>query len=189
MSTDARTSGVFPIRPATTADAAAIAEAAARMFIHTFGAENTPGDLAMYVAAAFGTSTQQHEIEDPSCTYLLAHDRGAIVAHALLRAGSRSAFVEDERQMELQRFYVDHRYHGRGLARQLMQECLTTANAAGGRILWLGVWQRNARAIAFYEKCGFAVVGQQHFLLGTDRQTDHVMMRSVSRDEPTTGGG
>ncbi len=177
---------LLPIRPATTADAAAIADAAERMFIHTFAAENAESDLVMYVAAAFGTVQQQRELDDPLCTYLLAHDDGAIVAYALLRAGSRSAFVHDERQMELQRFYVDHRYHGRRLSHQLMQACTATAGAAGARMLWLGVWERNARAIAFYEKCGFAVVGHQHFLLGTDRQHDRVMVRPVSQEGRAT---
>ena len=53
------------------------------------------------------------------------------------------------------------------------------ARRRGARELWLGVWERNARAQAFYRKCGFEKVGTQIFVVGTDPQTDHVMMRNL----------
>jgi len=174
------------MRRGTEADAAEIAAAAERMFLQTFAADNTPADLALYLPTAFSAALQRHEIEDPSTTYLLAHDHEAIVAYALLRAGSESPLVEGEAPVELQRFYVGHQHHGRGLAAQLMRTCIDAAVGGGGRTLWLGVWERNLRAIRFYEKCGFAGVGHQHFLLGTDRQTDRVMMRAIGMDGATT---
>ena len=81
--------------------------------------------------------------------------------------------------MEIQRFYVDHAWHGQGVARQLMAACVATARARGGATVWLGVWERNARAIRFYTKHGFTDVGTHDFLLGSDRQTDRVMSRPV----------
>ena len=45
--------------------------------------------------------------------------------------------------------------------------------------LWLGVWEHNLRAIAFYRKCGFVQCGAQPFLLGTDLQTDWDMNRTL----------
>ena len=53
------------------------------------------------------------------------------------------------------------------------------ARTAGARQLWLGVWERNARAIRFYAKWGFTDVGRHDFVLGTDRQTDRVMVAPV----------
>jgi ribosomal protein S18 acetylase RimI-like enzyme len=49
------------------------------------------------------------------------------------------------------------------------------ARDLGGRTLWLGVWERNPRAIAFYTKCGFADVGEHAFVFGTEQQSDRVM--------------
>ncbi len=49
----------------------------------------------------------------------------------------------------------------------------------GAKTLWLGVWERNDRAHAFYEKCGFADVGEHIFLFGTDPQTDRVMVTTL----------
>ena len=49
----------------------------------------------------------------------------------------------------------------------------------GAQTLWLGVWERNPRALAFYGKCGFVDVGEHVFLFGTDPQTDRVMARAL----------
>ena len=84
-----------------------------------------------------------------------------------------------DRPVELQRFYLDHAWHGRGMAPQLMAACIDAARARGASSLWLGVWERNARAIRFYQKHGFVDIGSQVFRLGTDLQTDRVMSRSV----------
>jgi nucleoside-diphosphate-sugar epimerase len=56
---------------------------------------------------------------------------------------------------------------------------IDAARAAGARHLWLGVWERNPRARRFYEKCGFVDVGSQAFVLGSDPQTDRVMVTTL----------
>jgi hypothetical protein len=60
-----------------------------------------------------------------------------------------------------------------------MDESMNAARDLGAKYLWLGVWERNARARAFYKKSGFAEIGEQHFQLGSDRQRDLVMIRPV----------
>jgi GNAT superfamily N-acetyltransferase len=81
--------------------------------------------------------------------------------------------------VELERFYVDQRWHGRGIAAQLMDAVLRVARGLDGDALWLGVWERNAKAIRFYEKQGFECVGAQTFRLGSDVQHDDVMRRPL----------
>jgi ribosomal protein S18 acetylase RimI-like enzyme len=82
--------------------------------------------------------------------------------------------------MEIVRFYVDRPWHGRGVAQTLMAAAASMARAAGARTLWLGVWERNERAIAFYRKSGFADVGTKIFVLGTDHQRDLVLARPLT---------
>jgi len=62
------------------------------------------------------------------------------------------------------------------VAEVLMMACVADARRRGGRTLWLGVWQENPRAIAFYRKAGFRVVGMTSFRLGSQVQADHVMV-------------
>jgi ribosomal protein S18 acetylase RimI-like enzyme len=68
---------------------------------------------------------------------------------------------------------------GRGLAQALMAEVENAARRRGAHELWLGVWERNPRAQAFYRKCGFEKVGTQIFVVGDDPQTDHVMLMEL----------
>ena len=81
--------------------------------------------------------------------------------------------------IELWRFYVDRPWHGRGIAQALMERVKAAARERGAKTLWLGVWERNDRARAFYAKCGFADAGEHIFLFGTDPQTDRVMVTSL----------
>ena len=85
-----------------------------------------------------------------------------------------------ERPVEIYRFYVDRSAHGTGVAAELMIAAIDAARDLGGAHVWLGVWERNARALAFYAKSGFRDIGVQIFQLGTDRQTDRVLIRPLS---------
>ena len=100
---------------------------------------------------------------------------------AQLKLGSRSQYVSAERQAEVGRIYADHRWHGRGVGQALLNRCVDAATDWGADVLWLGVWEKNPRAIAFYEKNGFRAVGEQPFQLGRDRQRDIVMARDLRK--------
>jgi ribosomal protein S18 acetylase RimI-like enzyme len=65
------------------------------------------------------------------------------------------------------------------VAHALMTAALAAAVERGAETIWLGVWERNPRAIAFYRKWGFEDVGSHDFLLGNDRQIDRLMVRAV----------
>lgn len=158
------------IRRATGADAASLAELATRTFRDTFDAHNTPEDMQLYLARTYAEELQRREIEDPEIVTLVAEEDGALIAFAQLRRS-----LAEYGDVELARLYVDRNQHGRGLAQTLMQASIDAARALGGRTLWLGVWEHNARAIRFYEKCGFVDAGSHPFLLGNDLQTDRVM--------------
>ena len=164
------------IRRATVDDAARLAEVGARIFVDTFAAQNTAEDMNAFLARTYGEAHQRRELEDPALVTLLVESDSALVAFAQLRRGEAPECVDAESHIEIQRFYVDRSLQGRGVAQTLMRECERVANEIGVRAIWLGVWERNARAIAFYEKCGFRDVGSHPFLLGNDLQTDRVMV-------------
>lgn len=170
------------IRNATAADAAPLAALAERTFRDTFAAVNTADDIEAYVRAAFPLDRVRAELADGANTFLLAFtdDAGQPGGYAKLRTGTTNPGVTGPRPVELQRLYVDHAALGHGVGAALMRACLAAAGAAGHETLWLGVWERNARAIAFYDRWGFATVGHHVFRLGSDDQTDLVMARPVA---------
>jgi ribosomal protein S18 acetylase RimI-like enzyme len=168
------------IRRGVAADAELLAEFAARTFSDTFAAANRPEDIAAYLPAAYGVPQQSSELADPDVVTLIAHDANeTLAAYAMLRRGPIPDAVPNDAAIEVWRFYVDRPWHGSGLAQRLISAVHTTAASFGARTLWLGVWEKNDRAIAFYEKCGFRIVGEQDFWVGADRQTDHIMVAPV----------
>ncbi|MDC0707071.1 hypothetical protein POL68_01175 [Stigmatella sp. ncwal1] len=64
-----------------------------------------------------------------------------------------------------------------------MLRCLEEGRTRGHDVLWLGVWERNARAQAFYSRWGFTEVGEMRFLLGDDLQRDLVLALALRGDE------
>ena len=167
------------IRRATLADAPLIASIGAETFVTSFGAQNTPENLAKHLARAFGVEIQARELADPAITYLIAEHNGRTAGYAQVRQGEAPPCVTGGSPVEVRRFYVVSDFHGTGIAQALMDACAREARQRGGRTLWLGVWDQNPRAIRFYTKWGFADVGGQTFVLGDDPQQDRVLARSL----------
>lgn len=169
------------IRRATISDAPAVASFAARTFAETFGPDNRPEDMAEYLASAYGEAQQRAELSDPDYVTLVVDAPGnGLLAFAQVRRHPQPDCVEGDAPVELFRFYVDRPAHGSGLAQRLMKVVENVALAMRGGTLWLGVWERNLRAAAFYRKCGFRDVGSHQFLVGTDSQTDRIMVKQLT---------
>lgn len=169
------------IRHASAADAATLAALAERTFRDTFTEVNTPENMAAHAAASYGIDKQRAEIESDRIRTLLVELDGVVAGYAQLRNGHHPDCVSAENAIELWRFYIDRSGIGRGLAQHLMQAVVAEAAEWNGRALWLGVWEHNPRAIAFYRKCGFVEVGAHVFRLGDDAQTDLIMQRELAR--------
>jgi ribosomal protein S18 acetylase RimI-like enzyme len=180
MSTAARTWPIA-IRQATIADAALFTSIAQPAFVDTFGKDNTPEDMAHYCAEAFGEEIQRRELADDRNIVLIAERDGDVVGYAMLRSGNAPDIVADPAAIEIARLYALTRAIGSGVGAALMQRCLEIAAERGHQSVWLGVWEHNPRAIAFYEKWGFVDVGEKSFTLGRDHQTDRVMLRASAR--------
>ena len=167
------------IRRGTVEDAGLLSELAARTFSETFAADNTPEDLAEYNAASFNVARLTSELEDPASTFLIAEVDGNAAGYARLHDGEPEKCIEGANPVELVRLYVLREWLGRGVGEQLMRACLDEARQAGHETVWLGVWERNARAQAFYQKWNFRSVGEHVFPLGSDLQRDIVMERAL----------
>ena len=171
---------MWDIRQAREADAAQLSEVAQRIFRDTFEQYNTPEDMEMYCSEAFAPETLAAAIAEPRTMILVAGDENRLIAYAHLHRGDPHPNVTGNSPIELKRFYVLAAWHGTGLARELMREVMERSAALGAETLWLGVWERNHRAIRFYRKLGFDEVGDVRFMLGTDPQRDLVMTRQIS---------
>ena len=167
------------IRRALIEDANLLAELGAQTFAETFTEDNTPEDMAAYLAASFSLEKLTAELTDPLSIFFIAKVDGHAAGYAKLHSGEALDGVEGQKPIELVRLYVFRKWLGRGVGQALMQRCITEARGKGFQTIWLGVWKRNSRALAFYRKWHFREVGEHIFQLGSDPQRDILMQRAI----------
>lgn len=151
-----------------------------KTFRDTFDEFNDPENMIRYINDTFTRKIIEHEMKEPGTVYFLALDGRKPVGYAKMRTSHTPPQLENGRAIELERLYVHRDYLGKRVGRLLMQTCLSHAEKKNAATVWLGVWEHNARAIAFYEKYGFSRFGQHTFLLGGDEQTDWLMKKDLA---------
>ena len=168
------------IRLARREDAAALADLAAVSFRAAYAAGQQDA-TERYIADHYGPEKQAAELGDPSLTYLVVALDAALVGFAMLGHDERHPVVAASRPMRLSRIYVEPGRLGAGIGGRLMERCIEHARERGHDVLWLSVWEENTRAVAFYERWGFAAVGEITFDYAGDPQRDLVMARPLVR--------
>ena len=167
------------IRAASAADAEMLNEFARGAFHDAFAQMNSPENMEAYMSENFTPQTFSAQLADPRATFLITEIEAKPVAFAKLFDGDVPDCVGGIAPVELERFYVDRQFHGKGVAQSLMQACFDRARQSGHKTVYLGVWEKNHRAIAFYRKCGFEIVGSHVFRLGAEAQNDLWMERRL----------
>jgi ribosomal protein S18 acetylase RimI-like enzyme len=169
------------IRRATVADAEKLSRLSETVFPLGCPTNTNPQDLAQYFAKELTPQRFRVLLNDADRVLIvIAETPTELAGYVLLVRDSSNAQVKSSDQCELRRFYVEPAYHGRGVANALMKESLAIMTDERESAIWLSVHSENERAIAFYKRWGFAIVGTQDFLVGSDPQKDYVMQRSAT---------
>ena len=168
------------LRVATAGDARLVSQLGARLFAQAFGSDNSSENIEAYVGGAFSVAQQTAELADEARVTWIAQDAGgAAVGYAMVCRGQTGNGVAGSLQAQVQRVYVDEAWHRQGVGEMLINACIDQARTWHCDVLWLAVWDKNAGAIAFYMKMGFASAGVETFMLGADPQNDIVMARPI----------
>ena len=167
--------GLIKIRIATFQDVETVLQIASQGFAETFREQNTEEDLKLYLTNSFSLEKMAKEFEEPNVTFFLAEYDGKLVGYAKLHTEENPPELAGRNHIELQRIYVLKEYHSKRIGKELMAVSIDIARKNNFDVLWLGVWEHNLKAIAFYKKWGFERFSQHDFYLGTDKQLDHLM--------------
>ncbi|NJM24479.1 MAG: GNAT family N-acetyltransferase [Bacteroidia bacterium] len=168
------------IRTATPTDADLLCTLGIKTFREAFGAYNTEANMLLYFNETFTEERIVDELQDPqTAAWFIAEHQGEAVGYAKLRTGKAPLARKDEKTIELQRIYSVKSYLGKGVGKALLQCCLEFAQSHDFDSMWLGVWEHNDHAQDFYARWGFEKFGQHVFTLGTDDQTDLLMVKKL----------
>lgn len=169
------------IRQAVVEDATILTDLAYKTFWDAFAhhPKNAPDDLGHYMRQAFSFEQTSAELAEAKNVFLIAEIEGELAGYAKLIFDSAEGGITGEKPVELARLYAHQKFLGEGIGQTLMDACIERARAAGCDVMWLGVWEYNPRAKAFYDKNNFREVGEHVFQLGSDAQTDLLMQKEI----------
>jgi diamine N-acetyltransferase len=165
---------LFTIIPASKNHLALLKEISVRTFSETYQHLNTPENFILYIDTHFNTDTLAAELDDEnSFTYLL-YSGGQLCGYLKLNINEAQTEHMPEDALEIERIYVLKDHHGSGAGKALLKAAFDKALELHKKFVWLGVWNQNPKAIAFYERNGFEKFGTHIFTLGNDEQEDYL---------------
>jgi ribosomal protein S18 acetylase RimI-like enzyme len=166
-------------RQAKLDDLAAIQNIGGLTFEETFAPFNSPENMASYLAERFSEKQLESELVSPNSQFFLAWDNDKAVGYLKVNVADAQTEYQEPDGLEIERIYVREDYHGKGVGLDLLYRALEIAVIEGKNYVWLGVWEKNERAIRFYQKHNFRVVDRHEFILGNEVQLDYIMRREL----------
>lgn len=167
------------IQKLTLADADTLLALSKKTFFDFFAHLNKPEDKEAYAAVAFTPQKIQTELSNPNSHFFFAMLNGEVTGYLKLNYGPAQTEFQDQNAVEIERIYVLAQHHGKKIGHQFIAFTLKEAASKNLQYLWLGVWEHNQNALAFYEKHGFKVFSSHEFVLGSDKQTDLLMKKEL----------
>jgi diamine N-acetyltransferase len=164
---------------ATADDAELLTQLSITTFCETFMADNKKEDMDKYIAEEMNVQKLTGELDDAGNIFFLIACDGVTVGYAKMRAAKIPDGLSSTNPMELERIYVLKAYLDKKIGNALMNHCMNHAINNQHDVMWLGVWERNYRAVNFYKSRGFESFGSHDFVLGEDVQTDMLMKKQL----------
>ena len=167
------------IKQCTTSDVQQLQDISILTYKETFDEHNSEENMNAYLEAAYNLPKLEKELANPNSYFYFALVEGDVAGYLKLNTDAAQTEPMDEQSLELERIYILKRYQKNGVGKVLMDKAFEMAEALGKEKIWLGVWEHNDNARAFYEKKGFVETGSHSFFMGDDEQTDLILTKTL----------
>lgn len=167
------------IRIATRNDIELLQHISRLTFKEAFSADNDEKDMAKYLDEKLSKEKLSEELSNVNSTFYFTIVDGAIAGYLKLNCKDAQTDIKENHALEIERIYVLSNMQGQNIGQTLCDKALEKAQLINAKYVWLGVWEHNHKAIGFYKKNGFVAFGKHSFMLGSDKQTDILMKRSL----------
>ena len=150
-----------------------------KTFYETFSEQNSEEDMREYLDETYDRDRLSEELADPESVTYIAYENGEPAGYLKLNTGDAQTEEGYDGTLEVQRIYVSKEVKGSGIGSRFMSIAEDHAREHGLGSIWLGVWEHNDPAIAFYRSKGFEKFSEHVFVVGNDRQTDILMKKQL----------
>lgn len=170
------------LRKCSIEDIETIQQIGRQTYFETFVAYNTEENMNDYLQKAFADSKLHKELKNPASEFYVAEKDGKVAAYLKINQSSAQTEPMDSDHLEIERIYVLKEFQKLGLGKLLYDKALERAKELAKSKIWLGVWENNHNALAFYSKIGFERIGQHSFFMGDDEQIDYILLKVVKEE-------
>ncbi|SFH56699.1 GNAT family N-acetyltransferase [Pisciglobus halotolerans] len=149
-------------------------------FVATFGKQNKPENLKAYLERAYDAKQLERELLHPNSAFFFLYQDEALAGYLKVNIEDAQTERIAEDALEVERIYIKREFKKNGLGRCLIHQAMEIAYEQNKKVLWLGVWEENLNALAFYEKMGFVHASSHAFYMGDEKQTDFIMIKTLT---------
>jgi ribosomal protein S18 acetylase RimI-like enzyme len=135
--------------------------------------------MKAYLEDGFSNAKLSAELDNPNSEFYFATLNNTVIGYLKINFGLAQTELKDDKALEIERIYVLKEFHGKKVGQLLYDQAIHLAKEKKADYVWLGVWEKNHRAIQFYTKNGFVEFDQHIFVLGDDEQTDIMMKLEI----------
>lgn len=157
-----------------------IQELGRQTYFETFQGTTSPENMNAYLEKAFDRKQLENELANPSSQFFLLHVNGEAAAYLKINVDDAQTEPMGGESLEIERLYVKKPFQKHGLGKILFHHAVDLARELRKKKVWLGVWEHNDNALAFYKKMGLVQTGSHPFVMGDDEQTDLIMTKTLA---------
>jgi ribosomal protein S18 acetylase RimI-like enzyme len=148
-------------------------------FVEAFSNQNTEENMQKYLEENLSIQQLTNELLNSESSFYFARMDEKIIGYLKVNFGKAQTDFKEDNSIEIERVYVLEEFHGKNVGQNLLNKAIEICVEKNAQSLWLGVWEKNYKAIRFYQKNGFVEFGNHPFILGDDIQTDILMKRHL----------
>jgi len=167
------------IKKCTIEDLRELQKISVETFTETFKDQNSPEHLNAYLERAYNLDQLEQELANRSSQFFFVYLAQEIAGYLKVNSDEAQSEAMGADSLEVERIYVKKKFQKHGLGKQLLNKALEIALEQKKKKIWLGVWEENENAIAFYQKKGFVQTGAHSFYMGDDEQVDLIMSKTI----------
>jgi len=167
------------IRDCTIEDLLILREFSYKTYNDTFGHVNTPANMKSYLEQAFEISKLSDELSNRNSLFYFLYADEELAGYLKLNEYAAQTDINDPQYIEIERIYVAKEFHGKGLGSILLNKAIEITSIRKKLYIWLGVWEKNDKALLFYKRNGFYLINKHSFFMGDDEQTDFIMRKDL----------
>lgn len=167
------------IKACTVSQLTLLREISIETYRDTFTESNSEALMESYLSSAFNIEKITAEFNHPDSCFYFIYSQDQVAGLLKVNEAGAQTDIKDDDSLEVERLYVRKAFFRKGLGNKLMAFACDLAIQADKSYLWLGVWEKNFRALSFYQNNDFVEIGKHPFDMAGDIQTDLVLKKEL----------